>query len=227
MSPPARLDRSAWLTLAMAVILSAAAPINSPPVAVDDAYDAVQGDNLSVDDPGVLGNDTDPDGDALTAILVDSTGASGQLFLFSDGSFEYEPAPGFVGTDTFIYKANDGSADSNLASVSFDVSPSTGGGPVAYTNESAFLAALAGAGHAALTEGFEDDAAWGPARHPTTLPSVTSQGLTWTSNNATSLITTGPGPALNGAYGFFCLPHGNYTAGPQCATPAPAPTDGS
>ena len=45
-----------------------AAP-NSPPVANDDSYQVVGGATLSPAAPGVLGNDTDPDGDPLTAQL--------------------------------------------------------------------------------------------------------------------------------------------------------------
>ncbi|HWB03937.1 MAG TPA: Ig-like domain-containing protein [Verrucomicrobiales bacterium] len=52
---------------------------------------------------GVLSNDTDADGDPLTAQL--RTGAAhGTVSLQSDGAFTYTPAPGFFGTDTFSYR---------------------------------------------------------------------------------------------------------------------------
>jgi hypothetical protein len=224
---PRSLTSACALLVAVLLIgnVASATPLNDPPVAVDDAYSTVQDDNLSVDDPGVLLNDTDPDDDPLTAILVDSSQASGQLFLLPDGQFEYEPATGFIGEDTFIYKANDGTADSNLAAIRITVTPSTGGGPIVFTNEASFMASLSASGYVPTEEGFEDAGTWGIARTPVTVPSVTSQGVTWTSNNATSKITTGSGPALNGMYGFYCLPHGNYDAGPQCATPGVC-TDG-
>ena len=66
---------------------------------------------------------------------------------------------------------------------------------------------------------------WGTARSPFTLPSVVSQGVTWTSNNDVSMVTSGPGPALSGVYGFFCLPHGNYATGTGCNIPGNC-TDG-
>jgi hypothetical protein len=56
------------------------------PVAEDDAYETAAGDNLSVDAPGVLENDHDDDGDALTAILVDDPASGGVANLFDDGS---------------------------------------------------------------------------------------------------------------------------------------------
>ena len=46
---------------------------NTPPVATDDAYAVIGGATLTVPAPGVLGNDTDADNDALTAQLVNPT----------------------------------------------------------------------------------------------------------------------------------------------------------
>jgi hypothetical protein len=65
----------------------------------------------------VLGNDTDANGDSLTALLV-SGPAHGSLTLNTNGSFTYTPAAGYTGADSFTYKANDGSLDSNVATVS-------------------------------------------------------------------------------------------------------------
>ena len=78
-----------------------------------------------------------------------------------------------------------------------------------YTDEAAFLAALAG--RDTLAEGFEDDAAWGAARSPATQPSVSSQGITWASNHPPNRVTTGSGPARTGSWGFYSLPHGDQT----------------
>jgi hypothetical protein len=44
--------------------------INNPPVAVNDAYSVDEDNTLTVAAPGVLGNDSDPDDDTLTAVLV-------------------------------------------------------------------------------------------------------------------------------------------------------------
>lgn len=80
--------------------------VADPPVAVADAY-LVTGALLSVPPLGVLANDSDPDGDVLTAALV--TGPTkGTLSLFPNGSFTYAPNVGATGTDTFVYRASDG-----------------------------------------------------------------------------------------------------------------------
>jgi VCBS repeat-containing protein len=75
---------------------------------------------LNVPAPGVLDNDSDPDGDDLTAVL-DTDVSNGSLTLNSDGSFTYTPAPGYSGADGFTYHANDGTANSNTVTVVIDV----------------------------------------------------------------------------------------------------------
>jgi sugar lactone lactonase YvrE len=93
---------------------------NEPPAAADDAYSTDEGQELTVAAPGVLGNDSDPDNDPLTAVLFDDVD-HGALTLNSDGSFTYMPAAGYSGPDSFTYMANDGSADSNVATVDITV----------------------------------------------------------------------------------------------------------
>jgi hypothetical protein len=88
---------------------------NDPPVANDDSYNTVSGMMLVVPAPGVLGNDTDNDGDPLTVVLVNGT--QGTLNLSSDGSFTYLSPLGFNGVDMFTYQAFDGFVLSNTATV--------------------------------------------------------------------------------------------------------------
>lgn len=95
-------------------------PPNTPPVAEDNFYDATEDTLLSVAAPGVLDNDSDADGDPLTAV-EDSTTGNGTLNLNSNGSFTYDPDLNFCGEDSFTYHANDGQADSNIATVTIDV----------------------------------------------------------------------------------------------------------
>jgi uncharacterized delta-60 repeat protein len=71
---------------------------------------------------GVLANDTDPENEPLTAILV-SDPAHGTLTLNADGTFSYTPNANYTGIDTFTYKANDGSLDSNVATVTLTITP--------------------------------------------------------------------------------------------------------
>jgi Ca2+-binding RTX toxin-like protein len=98
-------------------------PGNQAPVAAGDSgYSTNEDTPLTVGKPGVLGNDHDPDADALTA--VPGTGpAHGMVDLRSDGSFTYRPAENYNGPDSFTYTANDGKADSNVATVSLTVNP--------------------------------------------------------------------------------------------------------
>jgi VCBS repeat-containing protein len=93
---------------------------NSPPVAVNDAYSTNEDTALSVAAPGVLSNDSDANGNSLTAVWV-SNPAHGSLVFNTDGSFSYTPAANYNGNDSFTYKANDGQADSNASSVSITV----------------------------------------------------------------------------------------------------------
>ncbi|MCS3679280.1 surface protein [Salinibacter ruber] len=82
---------------------------NSSPVAEVDSFSVPEDSTLVVEAPGVLGNDSDPDGDSLSASLVSSV-SDGDLTLRSDGSFEYSPNQGFTGMDQFEYEASDGNA---------------------------------------------------------------------------------------------------------------------
>lgn len=90
------------------------------PVANDDNYSVDEDGKLVVGSPGVLTNDTDANGDALTASKVTDP-THGALTLSSDGAFLYEPEPNYFGTDGFTYKASDGTLDSNVATVSITV----------------------------------------------------------------------------------------------------------
>ncbi len=80
---------------------------NADPVTSADAYSVAHGRVLVVPAAGVLANDTDPDGDVLTAAMV-SGPAHGTLALAGDGSFTYVPDAGHVGADSFLYTAGDG-----------------------------------------------------------------------------------------------------------------------
>ncbi|PYR56190.1 MAG: hypothetical protein DMF91_22500, partial [Acidobacteria bacterium] len=90
------------------------------PVAANDAFVVNEDEILNVSGAGVLGNDSDADGDSLHAVLV-SVPSHGALTLNGDGSFSYAPNANYNGPDSFTYKANDGSADSNVGTVSITV----------------------------------------------------------------------------------------------------------
>ncbi len=107
--------------------------VNDPPVATNDSYSTNEDTTLTVAAPGVLGNDTDVDGDPLTAVLV-SGPSHGTLTLNANGSVGYTPAANYNGSDSFTYKTRDGVADSNVATVTITVN-AVNDSPVA-TNDS-------------------------------------------------------------------------------------------
>ena len=86
------------------------------PMAGDNFYFTFVNTTFNQAAPGVLGNDSP----GTTAILVDDV-TDGTLTLNSNGSFSYTPNLGFVGTDAFTYKANDGATDSTVSTVTISV----------------------------------------------------------------------------------------------------------
>jgi Ca2+-binding RTX toxin-like protein len=96
------------------------------PRAVGDAYATQLGATLVVRAPGVLRNDSDPNGDVLRAVLV-SGPAHGRLTLNPDGSLRYTPAEDFFGVDSFRYQASDGTRQSAAATVRLTVRAVCGG----------------------------------------------------------------------------------------------------
>lgn len=95
---------------------------NSAPLAVADSYATPFNTALVVAAPGVLGNDNDLDGDPLAAVLA-SGPSHGTLALQPDGAFTYTPATGYIGPDSFTYRASDGILESGPATVSITVLP--------------------------------------------------------------------------------------------------------
>lgn len=93
--------------------------VNDVPVANPDNYSMDQDTTLNVPAPGVLANDTDVEG-PKNAVLVSDV-SNGTLVLNADGSFDYTPDPSFAGIDSFTYKVNDGTDDSNTVTVTIEV----------------------------------------------------------------------------------------------------------
>ncbi len=101
------------------VTLTVGGPAPPPaPIAVNDAYSASLDTLLSVTLPGVLSNDTGTG--PLTASLVANV-THGTLALAASGNFTYTPTTGFVGGDSFTYRANNAGGPSNVATVTLTV----------------------------------------------------------------------------------------------------------
>jgi VCBS repeat-containing protein len=107
---------------AIAVSITVTA-VNDAPVAAADSFITNEDTALTVAlANGVLVNDTDADGTsvALTAIAVTQP-AHGTLTLNANGTLTYTPTANYNGPDSFTYKANDGTADSAVATVNITV----------------------------------------------------------------------------------------------------------
>jgi VCBS repeat-containing protein len=163
---------------------------NRAPAAAADAYSTAEDTPLTVAAPGVLGNDTDPDGDSLSAVVV-SGPAHGSLDLNADGGLTYTPAANFNGTDTFTYRASDGTAQSNPATVTMTVTPVND--PPAATDDAYSTA--------------EDTLRTVPA------PGVLANDTDLDSSTLTAAVVTGPGHGtlnLNGDGSFTYTPAANF-----------------
>ncbi len=95
--------------------------VNDAPVANPDTYSTPADVTLN-DGSSVLTNDTDADGDGsqrfsspVRRTRPRSRSIRRDVQLHADG--------GFTGADTFTYKANDGTADSNTVTVTINVTP--------------------------------------------------------------------------------------------------------
>lgn len=115
------LEASASIVINVEII---GASTYHPPLAVNDSYITDEDTVLTIGATGVLANDSDEDGDPITAVKVAGP-SNGTITLSSDGSFVYTPNADFAGTDSFTYKANDGLTDSNIATVTITVTKAT------------------------------------------------------------------------------------------------------
>ena len=102
--------------------------INDAPALTDDTATAPSEDAvLTVAASGVLSNDSDFEGNALTATAFDATSTKGGTIVgATDGSYTYNPTQvagvGETTTDTFTYTVNDGLGATSIATVTVTVS---------------------------------------------------------------------------------------------------------
>jgi FtsP/CotA-like multicopper oxidase with cupredoxin domain len=102
-------------------------PVNDAPVAANNAYSVVASNTLNVAAPGVLGNDSDVDGDPLTSV---NPSALAGLALNANGGFSYS-APATAGDYSFTYQASDGTLTSDPATVVITVTAAANAAPLA------------------------------------------------------------------------------------------------
>ncbi|WP_395377901.1 Ig-like domain-containing protein [Marinicella sp. W31] len=78
---------------------------NNAPIAVDDGRSTTMNRPVTLN---VLENDSDPDGDVLTVVSVDTAGTLGTVEFQADGTVNYTPPADWCGIDTFTYTITDG-----------------------------------------------------------------------------------------------------------------------
>lgn len=98
---------------------------NIDPVANNDSYTTLEDSTLSEGYLSLFLNDEDLDGGpfGLTAVLESAPANAESFTLNKDGSFEYTPGLNFNGFDSFDYSVDDGFTDSNVATVTIEVTP--------------------------------------------------------------------------------------------------------
>lgn len=85
--------------------------VNASPIGVNDSYSCLG--NVGINVPvgsGLLQNDIDPEGNAITITGINTTGTAGQVTYNADGSFTFKPNAGYEGSTTFKYTVSDGKA---------------------------------------------------------------------------------------------------------------------
>ncbi|UWR20910.1 cadherin-like domain-containing protein [Sulfitobacter sp. S190] len=101
-----------------AVVTVAVEAVNAPPVARDDSDETDEDTAVTID---ILGNDSDPDGDALT--VTAATSPDGDVVINDDGTVTFTPDADFNGEATIDYTITDGNGGEDTAQVSVTVNP--------------------------------------------------------------------------------------------------------
>ena len=121
------LNQFSFIVALLAVFLITPAMLHAQkaaPVAADDSYTAGLNSTLNVAaSNGLLQNDSDANGNTTMSVQTTpvSDVANGVLNLNSDGSFDYTPNAGFIGTDSFTYQVcDDGSPSEVVSRFDFD-----------------------------------------------------------------------------------------------------------
>ena len=135
-------------------------PVNSAPLASDDTASTLEGRAVQI---AVLANDSDPDGDPLTVGAATLPG-NGSVTINADGTITYTPDAGFIGSDSFTYRAYDGRLLSDPATVLVTVSE--GDGPPPLPLETSYIATAFGTSdrrnfeHTNATKSFFHNGEW-------------------------------------------------------------------
>lgn len=103
------------------------------PVGADDFYTIAQGESLTIAAPGILANDSDPEGDALHVGNSFAYNGADFVQVNLDGSFQFTPGPNFYGTASFSYYPADDLSLGAQVTVYITVTPTVPNVPVVLT----------------------------------------------------------------------------------------------
>ena len=146
---------------------TAGTPVNHAPVASDGTL------TTAIDTPadGTLVA-TDSDADPLTfSRVTDGTKGSAVITNAATGAYTYTPNAGASGSDCFTFKANDGTVDSNIATV--NVTITAGGADPSLV------------GYWTMDETTAARRRTTRARHPSTMPRPAATRRSWRARSAT------------------------------------------
>ncbi|MRX39285.1 T9SS type A sorting domain-containing protein [Flavobacterium sp. LC2016-23] len=108
-----------------------AGSLKATPIAVNDAYNCIGNVGITLNAAqGILANDVSPDGTALTAAIL-ANGSHGVAAIAANGSFTYNPAAGYSGTDSFTYTLTSANGKTDTATVTITISA-----PIYFVNSS-------------------------------------------------------------------------------------------
>jgi hypothetical protein len=193
-------DGTSWSGTATVTVT--VAPVNDPPVAVDDIATTSKNQWVVVT---VVANDTDVDGDSLTVSSITDP-AHGSTYNHGQ-AITFFPDQDFVGTDTFSYTVSDGNGGYDTADVTVTVS----GPPVANTDTY-----YVGAGQTLVIS------APGVLTNDTAGPTATTQllagpfgGGQLTFNSNGSFTYTAPPSFMGGYFSYRIIENGVQSSGAQ------------
>lgn len=134
--------------------------VQSSPIAGNDSFNVLGNVSISVPDGAsdLLANDIDPDtlnNTGLTASGGATSAQGGNVTINANGSFTYNPPPGFEGTDTFTYTVADGNGNTGTGTVTLNIS-----GMIWFVNNDAAACTTLAAGCGRLANPFSTLAAF-------------------------------------------------------------------
>ncbi|RAU20106.1 hypothetical protein CU669_20215, partial [Paramagnetospirillum kuznetsovii] len=140
-APQAAPDNATDAAAGGAAPLGAAVPVNTPPVAVDDALTIGEDGKLTIATTSLLANDFDANGDSLSLSSFDGSQLKGTLVKNADGTMTYDPgnafqylAKGETATETFTYQIDDGRGGTSQATVTITIVGSNDGPTISAAN---------------------------------------------------------------------------------------------